>query len=149
MEDKEGLGNERGLEPEKEIGSKPQEMFRFGAKTRERIGVVTGNATVIAYTSTEKGTIQTSGETKLRSQTGEWVGSTDQHGQERVLKRLRKDSIQGRMLQIKEGMELEVSQPHKGDGCLNGKEPIPFKPIFLAPKVLIRNEHEDKEEKWK
>ena len=50
MEDKEGLGNERGLELERVIVSKPQEMFRFGAKTRERTGVVTGKATMIAYT---------------------------------------------------------------------------------------------------
>ena len=38
MEDKEGLGNERGLEkPGRAIAPKPQEIrFRFGAKTKER-----------------------------------------------------------------------------------------------------------------
>ena len=62
-------------------------------------------------------------------------------GQGRVLKRLRedKDSTQGGIIQMKEGMEVEGIQPHKVDGCLRGKEPIPFKPIFSAPRGVIRN----------
>ena len=57
-----------------------------------RTGVITGNAMVITYTSAEKGIIQTLGDTKnLRSQTRVWAERMDQHGQGRVLKRLRED----------------------------------------------------------
>ena len=71
MEDKECLGKKKGLEKlERVIAPKPQGLIRFGSGAEGRTRVITGKATVITYTSAEKRTIQTLGDTKvLRSQT--------------------------------------------------------------------------------